>query len=181
MWGADPSGIRFGGRHYQLDGIFPGPVPAHPIQVWIGANGPRALALTGRVADGWVSPIMSYKPPREAAEANLAIDRAANEAGRDPRDIRRIFLIPGSFTSASQGPATDTEQEIVGPPEHWVEALTHFALDLGFSTFVLVAPPDPDTLMTFIDAVAPDVRKRVGEGRPSARFPTQTTTTGADR
>ena len=85
---------------------------------------------------------MSYKPPREAAQANLAIDRAAREAGRDPREIRRIYNVQGAFTSATQGPAADTDQGIVGPPEHWAEVLTHLALDIGFGTFVLATPPD---------------------------------------
>ena len=104
MWSGERRGLRFDGRYYQLAGVHPGPVPAHPIQVWIGANMPRALALTGRVADGWVSPLMSYKPPREAARANLAIDRAAREAGRDPREIRRIYNVQGAFTSTTPRP-----------------------------------------------------------------------------
>jgi alkanesulfonate monooxygenase SsuD/methylene tetrahydromethanopterin reductase-like flavin-dependent oxidoreductase (luciferase family) len=166
MWSGERS-LRFEGRHYRLAGLHPGPAPAHPIQVWIGANAPRALALTGRVGDGWISPLMSYKPPREAAEGNVAIDRTAREAGRDPGEIRRIMLVPGSFTSASPGPATDSDPTVVGPAEHWAEVLTHFAHDLGFSTFVLVAPPDPDTLTTFIEDVAPEVRERVTELRPS--------------
>jgi alkanesulfonate monooxygenase SsuD/methylene tetrahydromethanopterin reductase-like flavin-dependent oxidoreductase (luciferase family) len=181
MWSGERRGIRFDGDHYQLAGVHPGPLPAHPIQVWIGANMPRALALTGRVADGWVSPLMNYKPPREAAQANAAIDDAAGEAGRDQREIRRIFLIPGSFTSTSQGPATDSDQAIVGPPQHWVETLTHFALDFGFGTFVLVAPPDADTLTTFIEDVAPQVRERVAEHRDSSPSPTPTIWTGAVR
>ena len=105
MWSGERRGLRFDGRYYQLEGVHACPAPAHPIQVWIGANRPRALALTGRVADGWVSPLMSYKPPREAAKANVAIDRAAREAGRDPREIRRIYNVQGAFTSRSEGPA----------------------------------------------------------------------------
>ena len=165
MWSGERRGLRFDGRHYQLAGVHPGPAPAHPIQVWIGANKPRALALTGRVADGWVSPLMSYKPPREAAEGNLAIDRAAREAGRDPREIRRIYNVQGAFTSTSQGLPPTPTRRIVGPAEHWVEVLTHLALDLGFGTFVLAAPPDPEALTTFIEEVAPKVRERVAERR----------------
>jgi alkanesulfonate monooxygenase SsuD/methylene tetrahydromethanopterin reductase-like flavin-dependent oxidoreductase (luciferase family) len=108
---------------------------------------------------------MNYKPPHEAAQGNLAIDRAAREAGRDPREIRRIYNISGAFTNTTQGPSTDADERIVGPPEHWAETLTHFTLDLGFSTFVLAAPPDPDTLTTFIKDVAPQVRERVAERR----------------
>jgi alkanesulfonate monooxygenase SsuD/methylene tetrahydromethanopterin reductase-like flavin-dependent oxidoreductase (luciferase family) len=171
MWSGERRGIRFDGRYYHLAGVHPGPAAAHPIQVWIGANMPRALALTGRVADGWVSPLMSYKPPLEAARANLAIDRAAREAGRDPREIRRIYNLQGAFTGATQGPASDTDQGIVGPPEHWVEVLTHFALDIGFGTFVLATPPDPHTLATFIEDVAPQVRQRVAQRRASSPLP----------
>jgi alkanesulfonate monooxygenase SsuD/methylene tetrahydromethanopterin reductase-like flavin-dependent oxidoreductase (luciferase family) len=181
MWSGERRGLRLNGDHYQLAGVHPGPLPAHPMQVWIGANMPRALALTGRVADGWVSPLMNYKPPREAAQGNAAIDDAAGKAGRDPREIRRIFLIPGSFTSTSPGPATDSDQAIVGPPQHWIETLTHFALDFGFGTFVLVAPPDADTLTTFIEDVAPQVRERVAEHRDSSPSPTPTISTGAVR
>jgi alkanesulfonate monooxygenase SsuD/methylene tetrahydromethanopterin reductase-like flavin-dependent oxidoreductase (luciferase family) len=170
MWSGERRGIRFDGRYYQLAGVHPGPAPAHPIQVWIGANRPRALDLTARVADGWVSPLMSYKPPGEAAQANLAIDRAAREAGRDPRAIRRIYNVQGAFTGSGLGPA-DTDQGIVGPPAHWAVVLTHLALDIGFGTFVLATPPDPDTLTTFIEDVAPRVRERVAERRASSPVP----------
>ena len=165
MWSGERGGIRFDGQHYRLGGVHPGPAPAHPIQVWVGANQPRALALTGRVADGWVSPLMSYKPPREAAEGNRAIDRAAREADRDPREIRRIYNVQGAFTSTTQGPAEDTDQGIVGPVERWVDVLTHLAQDVGFGTFVLATPPDPETLTTFIEDVAPKVRERVAKQR----------------
>ena len=168
MWSGERRGLRLDGRHYQLKGVHPGPPPAHPIQVWVGANRTRALALTGRLADGWVSPLMSYKPPGEAARANLAIDSAAREEGRDPGEIRRIYNLQGAFTRAAQGPASDTDQAIVGPPEHWAEVMTHLATDLGFGTFVLVAEPDPTTLTTFIEDVAPKVRERVAERRASS-------------
>jgi alkanesulfonate monooxygenase SsuD/methylene tetrahydromethanopterin reductase-like flavin-dependent oxidoreductase (luciferase family) len=163
-WGGDRS-LRFDGRHYRLDGMKPGPPPAHPISIWLGAAKPRALALTGRVSDGWVAPLMNYMPPAEIPPARELIDRAAREAGRDPRAIRSIYLVPGAFAPAAPAPARDTDQVIVGPPDHWAEVLTHLTLDLGFSTFNLVADPDPETLRTFIQDVAPQVRERVAKGR----------------
>ena len=72
-------------------------------------------------------------------------------AGRDPREIRRIYNIPGAFAPAAPAPARDTDQTIVGPPDRWVEVLTHLALDIGFDTFMLAAEPDPDTLRTFVE------------------------------
>ena len=157
--------LRFDGPHYRLDGARPGPAPAHQIGIWLGAAKPRALALTGRVADGWAAPLMNYMPPAATAEAQAIIDRAAREAGRDPRAVRRIYNMSGRFTAAAPAPATDSDEAIVGPPQHWEEVLTHFALDLGFSTFLLIAPPDPNMLRTFIEDVAPKVRERVAAAR----------------
>jgi alkanesulfonate monooxygenase SsuD/methylene tetrahydromethanopterin reductase-like flavin-dependent oxidoreductase (luciferase family) len=166
-WGGAPS-IRVQGRHYQLDGFKPGPAPAHPIGIWLGADKPRALGLTGRLADGWIAPLMNYRPPAQAAEQQAAIDAAARDAGRDPAEIRRIYNIPGAFAPAAPAPPSDTDESIVGPPEHWAEVLTHLALDIGFDTFLLATPPDPETLRTLIEDVAPRVRERIAAGR-SAR------------
>ena len=65
--------------------------------------------------------------------------------------------------------ALTCDQAIVGPPDHWAAVLTHFALDMGFATFLLIAPPDPDTLRTFIEDVAPQVRERVASARDEPR------------
>ena len=167
-WSGAPA-QRFEGRHYRLEGARPGPVPPHEISIWLGAMKPRALALTGRVADGWAAPLMNYLPPAAAAEAQALIDRAAREAGRDPGEIRRIYNMPGAFTAEAAAPARDTDEAIVGPPDHWTEVLTHLALDLGFGTFVLMGQPAPQMLRTFIEDVAPGVRERVASMRSSPR------------
>ena len=166
-WSGAP-GLRFEGRHYRLEDARPGPLPAHEIGIWLGAMKPRALALTGRVADGWAAPLMNYLPPAAASESQALIDRAAREAGRDPGEIRRIYNIPGAFTQAAPAPARDTDEAIVGPPTHWSEVLTHLALDHGFGTFCLMGPPDPQMLRTFIEDVAPRVRDRVATARALA-------------
>ena len=177
-WNGD-QGLRFDGRHYQLEGMRPGPKPAHPIAIWLGAAKPRALALTGRLADGWAAPLMNYMPPADAAEAQVAIDGAAREAGRDPGEIRRIYNVPGEFSDSAPAPHRDTDEAIVGPPDHWAEVLTHLAVDVGFGTFALIGPPDPEALQTFIEDVAPQVRERVAaeRARSQTSMTTQTSTT----
>jgi alkanesulfonate monooxygenase SsuD/methylene tetrahydromethanopterin reductase-like flavin-dependent oxidoreductase (luciferase family) len=109
--------------------------------------------------------MMVYVPPAEVPAAQERIDRAARDAGRDPAEIKRIYIVSGEFTSESPGPASDTDTTIVGPPDHWVDVLTHLALDLGLSSLILAAPPDPDTLRTYIQDVAPRVRERVAAAR----------------
>ncbi len=84
LWAAGGPPLRLAGEHYTVSGVRPGPAPAHPIEIWTGAQGPKALALTGRVADGWAAPIVSYLPYEKWADANRLVDEAATAAGRAP-------------------------------------------------------------------------------------------------
>src|SRR5947207_13744300 len=46
--------FTFSGRLYRTDRAELEPKPAHRIPIWLGTYGPRALALTGRLAEGWI-------------------------------------------------------------------------------------------------------------------------------
>src|SRR5215218_5698451 len=89
-------GVRVDGNHYRVRGAKRGPAPAHDIGLWLGAYKPRMLRLTGAKADGWL-PSLSYLPLEDVAAANRTIDEAATGAGRDPREIRRLLNIQGTF------------------------------------------------------------------------------------
>src|ERR1700674_253733 len=91
MWSGD-RGIRFDGKFYQLAGAHSGPVPAHPIGIWLGAYKPRMLALVGRLADGW-GPSLGGLKPRDMPAANARVAAAAAAAGREPSAIRRILNV----------------------------------------------------------------------------------------
>jgi len=56
----------------------------HP-RIWIGANGPRMLEITGRYADGWW-PAGAWTPEEYASKLKL-IRQSAERAGRDPMAI----------------------------------------------------------------------------------------------
>lgn len=157
--------VRFQGEIYQAAGARPGPQPGHDIGLWLGVIGPRALRLTGELADGWV-PSMSYVPPAQAAESNAIIDEAARASGRDPAAIRRIYNIGGDVAPVVEGGGSDEDRQIVGPRQHWVNVF-HLAADLGFSTFVLWGVPTAPRLRMFIEEIAPAVRERVAEIRAS--------------
>jgi alkanesulfonate monooxygenase SsuD/methylene tetrahydromethanopterin reductase-like flavin-dependent oxidoreductase (luciferase family) len=147
--------IVFEGEHHRVKGLHPGPPPAHSIGIWLGVGRPRALALTGRLADGWV-PSLSWATPELVPEMHERIDDAAAAAGRDPAEIRRVYNIGGTITD---GPATGL---LEGPPEHWVETLGGFATKLGFDTFVFW--PAEDKLAQaerFAQEVVPGLRAAV--------------------
>ena len=52
------------------------------------------LRLAGRKADGWL-PSLGPLTPQELREGNKIVDGAAEAAGRDPHDVRRILNLQG--------------------------------------------------------------------------------------
>jgi alkanesulfonate monooxygenase SsuD/methylene tetrahydromethanopterin reductase-like flavin-dependent oxidoreductase (luciferase family) len=158
--------VRHEGEIYRAVGARPGPLPAHEIAIWLGVLGPRALRLTGELADGWI-PSMAYVPPAQAARSNAIIDEAARAAGRDPAAIRRIYNLGGDVAPVVEAGSSDDDPQIVGPRDHWVEVLTHLAVDHGFSAFVLWGVPTAPRLRMFIEEIAPAVKERVAEVRAS--------------
>ncbi len=164
LWSGKPD-ARVTGVFHQLTGIQGGPKPAHDMDIWVGASGPRMLRLIGQAADGWVIPLMQYMPPGTAAEKSLIIDESARANGRDPADIRRLYNCIGGFTEKAKSGMAGDDTKISGPVDHWVDVLTHQAVDYGFGTFILIGPPNPEKLKTFISEVAPRVRERVSERR----------------
>jgi alkanesulfonate monooxygenase SsuD/methylene tetrahydromethanopterin reductase-like flavin-dependent oxidoreductase (luciferase family) len=145
--------ISFVGEHYSVRGLHPGPPPAHPIEIWLGVGRPRGLALTGRLADGWI-PSLSWATPDLVPALQRRIDDAAAEAGRDPAEIRRVYNVGGTIAA---GP---TRGLLDGPPAHWIETLTGFTRELGFDTFVFWPAEDPvGQVERFALAVVPALRE----------------------
>jgi alkanesulfonate monooxygenase SsuD/methylene tetrahydromethanopterin reductase-like flavin-dependent oxidoreductase (luciferase family) len=155
MWSGDRN-LRFQGQHYQLRGAHSGPVPAHPVGIWLGVYGPRALRLAGRVADGWVP---SFRGDlKKIGDMAAQLDDAAAEAGRDPASLRRILNVGGEITDgASNG-------VLRGPVDQWVDELTDLVLNCGFDTFVLWAEGEGQ-LSRFAEEVVPAVRAQVAAER----------------
>jgi alkanesulfonate monooxygenase SsuD/methylene tetrahydromethanopterin reductase-like flavin-dependent oxidoreductase (luciferase family) len=158
VWRPDGKAVRVDGEHHRVNGLHPGPAPAHPAEIWLGAYKPRMLRLTGRYADGWL-PSMGYADPDALPEMNGAIDTAARDADRDPASVRaplqRLrFLRPRRRPRPS------------GTAEDWAEQLAELTLDQGMSTFIL-GSDDVDDVRRFGEEVAPRVRDLVDAGRRS--------------
>src|SRR5215216_1070967 len=151
VWSGERN-LRFEGQYYQLHGAHSGPVPAHPIGIWLGVYGPQALNLAGQVADGWVP---SFKGDLKAlADMSKRLDDAAAGAGRDPASIRRILNVSGLITDgASNG-------MLQGPVNQWVEELTYFAVTYSFDTFIFWGEGQGQ-LQRFAEQVVPAVRAQV--------------------
>jgi alkanesulfonate monooxygenase SsuD/methylene tetrahydromethanopterin reductase-like flavin-dependent oxidoreductase (luciferase family) len=154
-WSGERS-VTFEGSHYSVAGYHPGPPPAHDIGIWIGAYKPRMLRLTGRMADGWI-PSLGGAPPEAIPEMIKLIEEGAAEAGRDPGAIRRLYNVSGMILDG------DTSALLRGPPDHWIDTLTRFVVELGFDGFVFWPSEDAvGQVERFAHDVAPGVREAVG-------------------
>ena len=115
------------GEHYTVVGARPGPAPAHPIGIWVGAYGPRMLGLTGRLADGWLPSIGGDYLRRRTSPDAGADHEAAKRAGRDPAAIKRVVNVAS----------------LEGDPGGWAGQLLRIA-ELGFDAVLVLVPPGGD-------------------------------------
>jgi alkanesulfonate monooxygenase SsuD/methylene tetrahydromethanopterin reductase-like flavin-dependent oxidoreductase (luciferase family) len=105
------------------------PKPAHHIPIWLGTLGPRALRLTGRLADGWI-PSIGHAPPEAITAMRAQIARGADDVGRDPADITCVYNVQIRIDERP-----DPSPLIVsGAADVVIERLLTF-IDLGFSAF----------------------------------------------
>jgi alkanesulfonate monooxygenase SsuD/methylene tetrahydromethanopterin reductase-like flavin-dependent oxidoreductase (luciferase family) len=151
IWSGERN-LRVDGEHYRLAGAHGGPTPAHPIGIWIGAYGPRALALTARVADGWVPSLRG--DVGAIADMTRRLEDAAAAAGRDPAQLRRILNVSGRVTDGATG------GPLHGPVDQWVDELGELALGYRFDTFLFWNEEDGQ-LDRFAEEVVPAVRSQL--------------------
>lgn len=82
------TGVTYTGRHYKLKDATYRPLPVqrpYP-PLWIGGSGERrTIPLAARKADVW----HGFGSVAELARKSRLVDRLAEEAGRDPKAIRR--------------------------------------------------------------------------------------------
>jgi alkanesulfonate monooxygenase SsuD/methylene tetrahydromethanopterin reductase-like flavin-dependent oxidoreductase (luciferase family) len=153
VWSEERS-VSFDGEIYSLKGMRTGPHPVHEIGIWVGAGGPRMLGLIGQLADGWV-PSMGWATPDRLPAMHERIDEAAERAGRERREIKRIYNLSGTIGPEGEG-------LLEGPASKWVEQLTRFALELGMDTFIHWPSEDRERQVElFASEVVPAVREAV--------------------
>ncbi|MEZ0351191.1 TIGR03854 family LLM class F420-dependent oxidoreductase [Mycobacterium sp. pR1184] len=78
-WALSDNPASYHGQYFTVSGaaIMPKPVP--PLDIWLGGSAPAAYRRIGTLADGWLG---SFLTPAEARAGREAIERAAEQAGR---------------------------------------------------------------------------------------------------
>lgn len=156
LW-SEPA-FSFGGGQYSTQAADLSPKPEHAIPIWLGTFGPRALALTGRLADGWI-PSFGVAPPEAVPAMRERIAAGAREAGRDPAEITCAYHVEVRLDERP-----DPRPSVVtGPAEVVAERLAGFTA-LGFTALSLVpsGPDLPEQTERLATEVLPAVRALVG-------------------
>jgi alkanesulfonate monooxygenase SsuD/methylene tetrahydromethanopterin reductase-like flavin-dependent oxidoreductase (luciferase family) len=125
LWSEDY--VTYSGAQFHTRGANIVPKPPRRIPIWAGVYGPRAVALAGRLADGW-SPSLPYLPLPQAIEAGKILRRAEAEAGREPGSV--VF----NYNMAIRigGKARD-DRTVAGSVDEIIERLRSF-IEAGFTS-----------------------------------------------
>jgi alkanesulfonate monooxygenase SsuD/methylene tetrahydromethanopterin reductase-like flavin-dependent oxidoreductase (luciferase family) len=131
--------FTFEGQHHRTEEAEMEPKPAHHIPIWLGTFGKRSLAVTGRVADGWI-PSLEMASPQVIPAMRDRIFDAAEAAGRNPGDITLVYNMEFRV-----GDGTDVQSHVVaGSTKDVVEQLEGFRA-LGFAAMNFIpAGPEPE-------------------------------------
>jgi probable F420-dependent oxidoreductase len=157
--------FSFEGRLYQTDGAELVPKPNHPIPIWLGTYGRRALALTGQLADGWI-PSLGYVLPEQIPGLRERVLAAARAAGRDPDAITCAYNLGVRIDERA-----DPEPSVVaGAPAAVTERLQAF-VELGFTAmnFIPVGPGQEEQIERLAREVLPTLRT-AGASRERGRY-----------
>ena len=162
--GGDP--VTFEGEFYNVTELKPAEVRTPPI--WIGSLGPKALAVTGRNADGWIPGHLADWRSTQVAESRPLVDEAAVSVGRSPAEVDTIYNVSGRLERDPIRETRDDEGRWTGGGvAQWVEELTFAVLEHDAAAFIYLLPPGDSisdmTLNLWAHEVAPAVRDAIAK------------------
>jgi probable F420-dependent oxidoreductase len=143
------------GRYFMVSGAVVTPKPSPPLDIWLGGSAPAAYRRIGALADGWLG---SFLTPDEARAGREAIQRAAEQAGRqiEPDHFGISLAVTDGELSPELVAAARSRRPDVDPGEliaaGWDQLHRQLDgyLDAGLTKFV-IRPAGRGSLDGFID------------------------------
>jgi probable F420-dependent oxidoreductase len=149
--------VSFEGQFFNVSDVGVGPLPARPMDIWLGGTAPGGLRRVGRLADGWLGALMT---PTEAGAAVKLINESAAEAGREvEQDHFGLSLsvaldgIPDTLRASIERrkPGTDPET-VVALGWDGARRMIEQYVEAGLSKFVVRPVSEPESFGWFVDA-----------------------------
>ena len=161
--GGDP--VTFTGDFYQVSELDPAAAPAP--KVFTGSVGPKSLAVTGQLADGWIPPGGSDWLSELYRDSRPVIDEAAASVGRNPSEIIDVFNFGGRITAE---PLAQTRGEdgrwIGGSVQQWIDELTSAVTEHHAGGFIYRNTDDTPAhiaLARYAQEIVPAMREAVAK------------------
>lgn len=155
--------VTFDGEFFGVTDASPGPLPAKPLDIWLGGSAPGALRRVGRLGDGWLA---SFLTPQEARAGREAIQQAAAEAGRevDPEHfglslaVATGAVLPPELVAAARQrrPHTDPAELVALGWDDARRKIEAYA-DAGISKFVVRPAASTPLAGDFLDHLVSDL------------------------
>ena len=149
--------VSFHGEFFTVEGASVGPLPAKPLDIWLGGSAPGGLRRVGRLADGWLGSLLT---PAEAQAAVATINGAAAAAGRSVEDDHfglslpvALDGVPESLRASISRRRPDTDPELL-VAVGWDDArrMIEQYVEAGLSKFVVRAAAPAEPFGKFVDS-----------------------------
>ena len=149
--------VTFHGEFFTVDSASISPLPAKPLDIWLGGSAPGGLRRVGRLADGWLGSLLT---PAEARQAVATINQAAADAGRHVDDDHFGLSIPvvldGDIPDAQiaairrRRPDIDPLRLIAAGWDGAHQMIEQY-VEAGLSKFVVRPATRPEPFGSFVD------------------------------
>jgi probable F420-dependent oxidoreductase len=152
-------GVSLRGEFFSVEDASIGPLPAKPLDIWLGGSGAGALRRVGRLGDGWLASLLT---PAEAAAGRQAIQESAEAAGRevDPDHFGLSLAVatdgvPAELMEAVRQRRPDTDPATLVAAS-WDDArrLIEAYVAAGISKFVIRPAATPASVGLFVEHFA---------------------------
>jgi len=154
--------VSFDGAFFSVSDASVGPLPAKPLDIWLGGSAPGGLRRVGRLADGWLGSLLT---PAEAGAAVGVIQQAAADAGREVEaDHFGLSLaiafdgIPEPMLASVRRRRPDTDPEtLVASGWAGARSMLERYVEAGLSKFVVRPAAPPASFGAFVDGLVTEL------------------------
>jgi probable F420-dependent oxidoreductase len=151
--------VSFHGSFFTVENASIGPLPAKPLDIWLGGSAEAGLRRVGRLADGWLGSLLT---PAEAAAAVGVIKAAADGAGREVDPDHFGISLPVAFDGIPDALAASIRRRRPDADpaaliaDGWAGArdLISSFVDAGLSKFVIRPAATPESFESFVAGFA---------------------------
>ncbi|GAB3407620.1 LLM class flavin-dependent oxidoreductase [Flindersiella endophytica] len=149
--------VSYAGKHYTVDDarMYPGCLQQPRLPLALAAGGPKTLAVVARYGDAWITYGDSSHGDQTPEGTERIVRRQVDlltahceRLGRDPAEIRRIYLLG------------NTDERPLASVDAFTEFVERYAR-LGFTDIVFHHPRPDDPVWTEDPAIVEEIAERV--------------------